>query len=104
MSLILSDFMDIINQLLIHGAWFFKATNEAILISSPVEISLFAAMFGFVILEFILFTLNRLRGLEVPATSNGKIAQGKPNQYGGFGDKSYGPQIGKGHWRGGRRG
>jgi len=104
MSLILSDFMEIVTSLLSFAGWFFTSTNEAILISSPVQISLFAAFFGFVVLEFILFTLNRLRGLEVPATSNGKIAQGQPNQYGGFGDKSYGPQIGKGHWRGGRRG
>jgi len=69
MSLILSDFIDIVNQLLVHAAWFFTATNEAILISSPVEISLFAAMFGFVVLEFFLFTLNRLRGADLPQIS-----------------------------------
>jgi len=68
-SLILSDFMDIVASIVFHAQFFFTATNEAILISSPVEISLFAAMFGFVVLEFFLFTLNRLRGADLPQIS-----------------------------------
>lgn len=107
MGLALADFMEIVGVLTSHASWFFTSTNEAILITSPVQISLFAAFFGFVILEFFIMVLNRLRssdqgmaGLTGDSTGAHPLS---PNEYGGFGKKQYGPQLDKYQWRGGRR-
>jgi len=104
MSLTLSDFTDIVTNLLSHTVAFYQVLRDSILISSPVEISLFTALLGFVVLEFFIYIINKFRGEHVPNDSFSSTGKNpRPNQYGGYGNKQYGPQFDDKLYRGGPR-
>jgi len=73
MSLSLADFWTVLDLTASNAAQFFTLTNEAIIIEDPVPVSLFGLALGFVILEFILYQINRLR----PAGVSGEFSTGK---------------------------
>jgi hypothetical protein len=69
--------------------------QSAILIDDPIRISLFDVAFGFVLLEFLIYTINRFRtpsGDMTGLTSNQSTGGQPANKYGGYGNKGYGPQ------------
>lgn len=93
MSLTLADFQSIVTSLLGNTVASFQMLRDSYLIEDgAIVISLFTIILGFVILEFFVWILNKMRGdTSGLSTSTGSNPSNRPNQYGGFGNKPYGP-------------
>jgi hypothetical protein len=96
MSLTLSDFTLIVETVLSYAVSTFDLAKGAILIDDgTTQISLFHVALGFIVLEFIIYTINRLRTPhgDMTGLNSNQSTGGQPaNKFGGYGNKGYGPQ------------
>jgi hypothetical protein len=89
MSISLESFIAVVNAVTGTITDVYTMLQGAILIDDPIRMSLFDVAFGFVLLEFLIYTINRFR------TPNGDMSGLTPqqiNQHGGIGNKEYGPK------------
>jgi len=61
MTISLTDFTSIVSALTGTITSVYTMLQSAILIDDPISISLFDVAFGFVLLEFLIYTINRFR-------------------------------------------